>query len=218
MFFARLDYERFYHDLTHPFEFEASLLDQGHGRERWEGMFLRLPFDLAMMRAKSTLWDDVRHREHYWARQASYRDLRAQKLFDYLSRHVQVANFSRDVFYFNWEREFRWRLEDSMRLFQEALERALRRWQEARNQERSQSGFQYGTFREELPLSLLTAREAMLRLELDLESATLEDVRRSFRRLSKRAHPDQGGSDESFRLLAACREVAETWIRSRLLS
>jgi len=216
LFFAKLDYEKLYHALTSPFAFEASLLDQGHGQERWSHLFLRLPFDLAMTRAKGTLWDDVRRREQYWHRLQSYRDLRASKLFHYISQHVQVESFSRDQFYFNWEREFRRRLELAMQGFQEALERALRRWQEERNQERRESQFRYGDFGEGLGRSLLSVREAMLRLELELESATLDDVRRAFRRLSKSAHPDQGGSDESFRLLAHCREVAEQWIRMRL--
>jgi hypothetical protein len=218
LFFAKLDYEKLYHALTSPFDFEASLLDQGHGQERWAHLFLRLPFDLAMTKAKATLWDDVRRREQYWHRQASYRNLRASKLFHYLGQHVQVSGFSRDVFFFNWEREFRRRLDAAMQTFQEALERALRRWQEERNQERRKSQFRYGHFADGPMQPLLSVREAMLRLEVELESATLDDVRRAFRRLSKAAHPDQGGSDESFRLLATCREVAEAWIRNRLAS
>jgi hypothetical protein len=216
LFFAKLDYEKLYHALTSPFEFEANLLDQGHGQERWAHLFLRLPFDLAITRAKATLWDDVRRREQYWHRQVSYRDLRAANLFQYLSRHVQVSEFSRDIFFFNWEREFRRRLDAAMQTFQEALERALRRWLEERNQERRESQFHYGDFGDGPARSLLSVREAMLRLELEWESATLDDVRRAFRRQSMAAHPDQGGSDESFRLLANCREVAENWIRSRL--
>ena len=216
LFFARLDYEKLYHALTSPFEFEASLLDRGHGQERWAHLFLRLPFDLAMTNAKATLWDDVRRREQYWHRQVRYRDLRAANLFQYLNRHVQVSDFSRDVFFFNWEREFRWRLDAAMRAFQEALERALRRWQEERNQGRRESQFRYGDFGDAAAQLLPSVREAMLRLEVELEAATLDDVRRAFRKLSKSAHPDQGGSDESFRLLANCREVAEAWIRSRL--
>ena len=216
LFFAKLDYEKLYHALTSPFEFEASLLDQGHGQERWAHLFLRLPFDLAMTNAKATLWDDVRRREQYWHRQVNYRDLRAANLFQYLNRHVQVSGFVRDVFSFNWEREFRGRLDAAMRAFQEALERALRRWQEERNQGRRESQFRYGDFGDAAAQPLPSVREALLRLELELESVTLEDVRRAFRKLSKSAHPDQGGSDESFRLLANCREVAEAWIRARL--
>jgi hypothetical protein len=217
LFYSKDDYERFYAALTSPIMFEAGLLDEGSGQEKWSAFFLKYPFDLGMQKSKVALWDSVCQREFYWNRLQTYRDLRAANLFQYLVRAVNVASFSKDVFFFNWEREFRVRLEAALRAFQEALERALRRWQEERNQKRSRSKFRTHSFRE-MAGPDLTVQQAMALLELDAEGVTLPGLRRNFRRLSKKAHPDQGGSDESFRLLATCREIVEAWIRSRSLS
>lgn len=215
LFFARQEYERFFDALTTPIGFESRLLAEGGGQETWEGFFLRYPFDLAMEKAKTELWNGVFQQEHYWSKLTSYYDLRAQNLFEYLRRKIDVAHFSRDIFFFNWEREFRLRLNAVLRDFQETLERSVRRWQEARNKERNRPKFHYGSFRAPVPQPGITAREAMTHLGLDRESATLRDLRRNYRKMSKEAHPDQGGSDDSFRFLLACREIAEAWIRDR---
>ena len=119
------------------------------------------------------------------------------------------------MFFYGWERQFRLRLHGAFTEFQKALERAVRGWQGNRNRERSRAKYRFHGFRPRPQRSKLSLSEALLHLELDVESATIGDLRQNFRRLSKQAHPDQGGSSESFRTLAACREIAESWLRGR---
>lgn len=215
LFFSADDYLRLYDELTGALAFEAALLTEGQAREKWEEMFIRLPFSLAMEKAKCSVWDGSLRRDHYWSRLDSYRDLRAENCFQYLSRVINVARFSKDTFFYHWEREFRVQLNRVLLDFHDALERAVRGWQEDRNKARNRARYRFRGFQPAPALSGLTLSQALLHLELDAESATLTQLRRNFRRLSKQAHPDQGGSAESFRYLSTCREIAENWLRAR---
>ena len=218
LFFAKLDYERFTQSLVLPIEFEAGRFDGGAGEEKWGAIFLRHPFNLAMDQAKRIVWAEVCHKEHYWQNQNTYRGLRAQNLFQFLKARIDPANMSTEVFSFNWEREIRVQLADVMRRFQEALEHGVRRWQDNRNREKRRARFTRGTFNSPDDTPMIEIREAMGHLGLDFLSATLGDLGRNYRQLSKTAHPDHGGSDASFRYLSACRDIAESWIRGRQLS
>lgn len=211
LFYAPQDYENFFEALLSPIEFEIGLLAEGVGERKWGDYFVKYPFDLAMRHARTALWQDVCRKDHYWKRLSTYADLRADKLFQYLTHHIDVNHFSRDVFFYHWEREFRRRLHDALQGFHQALEEAVRRWQEARHQERAR--FQYGAYPATGEALAIEAREAMAYLGLDLRHASIRKVRSRFRQLSKTHHPDQGGNANSFRHLSRCREIAEAWVR-----
>ena len=218
LFFAKLDYERFTRSMLSPIEFEVEHLDGAAGEKKWGAIFLRYPFHLGMEKAKHIIWDEVCHKEHYWRNQSTYRGLRAQNLFQYLGARIDPSSLDIEIFFFNWEREFRIRLAAAMRKFQEALEHGVRRWQDVRNREKRRARFTPGNFSAPDDSPLVEIREAMRHLGLDFLTATLWELGRNYRRLSKTAHPDHGGSDASFRYLSACREIVEVWIRRRRLS
>ena len=215
LFFAKQDYQRFYQSLLSPIDFAARVLEQRRGEDEWGPLFLRHPFNLGMEIAKGTIWREVREKEHHWQRLETYVDLRAEMLFQYLMGTVNPIDDSKNLFYFNWERDFLEGFDASLNRFSEALERAVRHWQDVRNREKRRARLKRGKYPKPNDVPLIEVREALNHLGLDQSSATLEELRGSFRRLSKSAHPDQGGSDASFRYLSACREIAESWIRNR---
>ena len=61
----------------------------------------------------------------------------------------------------------------------------------------------------------MTVQDALSFMGLEAENVTTNALRAAYRRLSKRMHPDRGGSAEDFRRLSHCKEVLETWLRTR---
>jgi len=214
-FFSREDYLRFYGALLSPAEFHIALLERGGGEQRWGGYFLKLPFVLGMEQAKAALWRETCEREHYWLPQADYGHVRAAQMFGYLQRRVNPVRFSKDDFNYHWELGFRRRFAAALALFEETLERAVRRWEEQRR-ERTRGRFRARTFRSDgAPVFTLDLLRAFAYLGLEPEAATPEALKQAFRRRSKETHPDQGGSPEDFKRLAACRELIESWLLRR---
>lgn len=56
-------------------------------------------------------------------------------------------------------------------------------------------------------------KDALAYFGLDESVATIVDVRRAFRTLSKKAHPDKGGSAEEFQALKETTKAAEDYLR-----
>ncbi|MBI3992683.1 MAG: J domain-containing protein [Candidatus Lambdaproteobacteria bacterium] len=210
-FYSRQDYRKFYDALLEPIGFHTARLAQGAGEERWGGSFLRLPFDLGMQRARSSLWDELSRREYFWHAQRSYLHHRAELMFRYLRRSIEQGGFSPNTFNYQWERTFRVRLGESLAAFAEELERAVRRWQDARK-ERTSRRFRYQQFRRGSAGLHLELGEALKLLELDMATASSELLRKAFRRLSKQTHPDRGGDPEAFRRVIAAKDVVATWL------
>jgi hypothetical protein len=210
-FISQEDYQRFYGALIEPVEFQTAQLESGFSEERWAPYFARLPFDLGMERAKQALWDDIAHQEHFWKPMATYAHLRSEAMLGYLRRTLDVRHFSPDRFNYYWEGEFRRRFHRAMRRFEQKLEEAVRLWQELKREQRHR--FRYQDY------SALSAAvlghdllSAFSLLGLEPATASVEDVRRAFRRLSKETHPDHGGSHEAFQKLAHCKELCEAWL------
>ena len=211
-FFAQDDYERFFAALIEPVDFQTAQLEQGLGESRWGPYFARLPFDLGMERAKNALWEDLCHQEHYWKPLSTYAHLRAEALFGYLKRTLNVQHFTPDRYNYYWERAFRERFYRAMRRFEQKLEAALRLWQELKRERQHRFRFNdygAGPMGHEVLL-------AFSHLGLEAATADLDEVRLAFRRLSKTTHPDHGGSQEAFQRLSHHRDVAELWLSRRV--
>ena len=213
-FFSKEDYHRFFRVITEPVEFHAVRLEQGFGEDRWGRYFFKLPFDLGMDEAKRSLWEEICRGDFYWKAHAKYTHLRADNLFHYLRRTVELANFSLDQFHYNWERVFRVKLQAPLSRFVEALERAVRRWQEVRK-EKATGRFRYRAFSTSTAAFQSHLDLALEFLGLEPATASRKMLRRNFRRLSKKLHPDHGGSPDEFRRLSACKELVETWLHRR---
>lgn len=214
-FLSRDDYKKFYRVLLEPVDFHVEQLQAGFGEERWGGSFVKLPFDLGMKRAKRSLWEEIIQQEYYWKPQTSYVHLRAQHMFAYLRQTMAPSGFSPNSFSYEWERTFRVRFAGALESFTEELERWVRNWQEDRK-ERAGSRFQYQQYRIGVqPPLRVELNEALTVLGLDSQPVTLDDVRQSFRQLSKSTHPDGGGSPEKFRRLVASKDTLESWLRIR---
>lgn len=213
-FFSKQDYRRFSKVLIDPVDFHTSQLEQGSGEERWGGSFLKLPFDLGMEDAKRSLWRELCQRDFYWKPQASYAHLRAEQLFQYLKRTMDIGRFSANAFNYKWEQGFRAQFHESLQRFEFVLERRVREWQEQRKAKAS-SGFHYGSYPRAQHPGETGLLQALTYLDLDASTVTLSELRRSFRRLSKHTHPDHGGDPQEFRRLSACRDNVESWLRRR---
>ncbi len=212
-FFSREDYTRFFTALVGPIDYETAQLAQGAGEEKWGEYFLKLPFDLGMEQAKRALWHDLGRREHYWKAQGEYTHLRAEQLFQYLQRTVDIVNFTPDFYHYHWERAFRSQLYQAVRRFGEALEHAVRRWQEQRKE---RPRFSYGTYGgAETPVLQIEVLQALAYLGLEANTVTVSDMRAAFRRRSKEAHPDLGGDPAEFLRLSHYRDVLEDWLKGR---
>lgn len=210
-FFSRDDYERFFSALIEPVEFQTAQIEQGFGEERWDQHFAKLPFDLGMERAKQALWDDIAHQEHYWKPLSTYSHLRAEALFGYLKRTLNVQHFTPDRYNYYWEAMFRERFYRAMRRFEQTLESAVRLWQELKRERRHRFQINdYGTGI--MGRELLQAYSV---LGLAAAEATLADVRRAFRALSKTTHPDHGGTPEAFQRLSRAKDLVEAWLAER---
>jgi hypothetical protein len=212
-FFSRDDYTRFFTALVGPIDFETAQLVEGAGEDKWGEYFLKLPFDLGMEQAKRALWHDLGRREHYWKAQGEYTHLRAEQLFQFLLRTVDIVNFTPDFYHYHWERAFRGQLYQAVRRFGEALEHAVRRWQEQRKE---RPRFSYGTYGGgDTPVLRIDVLQALAYLDLEANSATLTEMRAAFRRRSKEAHPDLGGDPAEFLRLSHYRDVLEDWLKGR---
>jgi hypothetical protein len=215
-FFSQEDYQRFFSALVNPVEFHIAQLEQGQGEERWGGYFLKLPFDLGMNQARRSLWEEIIHQEYYWKPLETYTHLRAATLFAYLQRTVDILNFSTVRFNYHWERTFREQFHAALRRFEEKLEESARHWQEHRR-ENARQRFHYRSYRRAEPYQGIILQSDLLEafsvLGLDRFTATLGGVRKAFRKLSKGAHPDHGGTPEAFRRLSRSKEMAEAWLR-----
>lgn len=211
-FFSHEDYDRFFNALLEPLETASQQLEQGLGEERWGGFFEKMPFDLALEQVKQELWSEVARQDFYWKPLASYTHLRAEKLYGYLSRSVNILKVDFDACNYHWERLFRERLHDMLKAIEKQLAAAVPLWGELK---RERTRPRRGRRDLEGRAVLFGTREvlqAFSALNLNAGSATLRQVRDAFRRLSKAAHPDSGGSPEAFRRLTRCKEVAEAWL------
>lgn len=219
-FLSRDDYQRFIAAMTNPVEFHIAQLEEGYGEERWGGFFLKLPFDLGMDRAKQSLWEEICRKEYFWKPLETYAHLRSEAMFRYLRRTVDILNFSPHRFNYYWERSFRDQFAHVLHRFEEKLEQSVRFWQEQRKEREHR--FHYRSYRHSYGqpgiVTHLDLREAFSVLGLDPQQATLPKVRKAFRRLSKKAHPDHGGDPEAFRRLSESKELAETWLKRHAMA
>lgn len=213
-FFSEQEYRRFYKVLIEPVDYHAAQLEQAAGEDRWGMSFLKLPFDLGMEEAKRSLWQEIAQRDYYWKPQTSYAHLRADQLFQYLQRTVNLVGFSANQFNYKWESDFRTQFLESLQRFEFVLERRVREWQEQRRAKTS-SGFHYGSFKRARRPAETSLQQALAYMELEPATATLGRLRQSFRLLSKRTHPDHGGDPDEFRRLSAYRDIVEEWLRRR---
>jgi hypothetical protein len=212
-FFSRDDYTRFFAASIGPIDFEIAQLEAGSGEERWGAYFIKLPFDLGMEQAKRALWQEISRREHYWKPLGDYTHLRAEQLFQYLLRTIDILTFTPDFYHYHWERTFRGQLYQAMRRFGEALEQAVRRWRELRKE---RPRFSYGTYAgADVAVLQIEVLQALAYMDLDANTVTLTDMRGAFRRRSKAAHPDLGGDPAEFLRLSHYRDVLEDWLKGR---
>jgi len=212
-FFSKEDYRRFFAALLDPVDFETQQLEFGFGEAKWGAYFLKLPFDLGMQQARRALWLEVCRREHYWKTQVDYTHFRAQQLQGYVQRTLDIVHFSPDIYHYDWERVLRGKLYAALRRFDEVLEQAVRRWQDVR---RERERFTYGAWLgAELPPLDFQVLQAVSHMGLEAGSATAQDMRSAFRRLSKECHPDAGGDPAEFLKLSHDRDVLEDWFKRR---
>jgi hypothetical protein len=213
-FFGPEDYERFFGALVDPIEYASAQLESGDGESRWGGFFLKLPFDLGMEEARRSLWNEIVQREHYWKPQADYTHMRAGTLFGYVQRSLDVVRFTPDHFHYQWEQAFRVRLYKALNRFQQALEVAVRRWQEQRRErtERFNRGTYVGGRVVIMDLEIL---RALAYLGLDLNTIDEKALRTTFRQRSKSCHPDLGGDPREFQELSRQKDILEHWLLLR---
>ena len=205
------DYNKFNRTLLDPVKFHVHQVNTGVGEARWGNFFLKLPFDLGMERALRSLWEEIIHGEYYWDRRQSYIHLRSANLLKYLERTVDIMRFSEHQFNYNWEKRFRRLFKPELVEFRDALERAVRNWEERRREKTRR--FSYGPFN---GIAGMRHSELLLAFKyFDLEPATANqsELNKSYRRLSKQYHPDQGGSDEDFKRLSTYKELVESWLQ-----
>lgn len=211
-FFAQDDYNQFYDALIKPVEFSIARLEQGLDEELWGHHFMGLPFELGLENAQKALWDALCRQEHYWKPHRTYAHLRAEAMFGYLMRSMELTGLRGDRFNYRWEEIFRQRFQEVLTRFEVALEGALRFWREFHENSERQAGAPGAGNPPPTPQALA---ESLTLLGLKPGTMTLEDVARAFRKQSKSAHPDQGGSDEAFRRLAEAKERLDSWLNSR---
>lgn len=213
-FFSREDYRRCFRALVDPLAFHVERLEEGKGEERWGSSFQKLPFDLGMERALTSLWEEIGRGKYYWSQQATYGHLRAANILGYLSKSVDIHNFSPHQYHYNWERSFRRIFEPALRRFREALEQAVRRWGE-RRRERTAERFYYRAYDSaHHGVVQSNLRHALTYFGLEPATASLKKLQSSFRKLSKSTHPDHGGTPEDFRKLAEMKNVVESWLKN----
>lgn len=211
-FFGPEDYERFFSAFLDPVEYATAQLEAGNGEPRWGGFFLKLPFDLGMEEARRSLWNEILHREPYWKPQADYTHRRADALFGYVQRSLDIVRFTPDHYHYQWEQAFRVRLYGALNRFQQALEVAVRRWQEQRR-ERAER-FNRGTFLGgRVVIMDLAVLRALAYLGLDMSTVDEKSLRSTFRQRSKDCHPDLGGDPREFQELSRHKEVIDAWLR-----
>jgi hypothetical protein len=208
------DFNRFDQALLSPVEFVTAQLEAGQGEARWDSFFVRLPFDLGMEQARRALWSDITQREHYWRAEADYRQMRASAMFAYLVRSLDIVHFTPDHYHYHWEQAFRAKFFGALGRFQQALEVAVRRWQEQRR-ERAER-FSRGTFvGGRVVLLDLELLRALAYLGLSLTTVDEKSLRAAFRQRSKDCHPDLGGDPRIFQELSLHKDVVENWLRLR---
>lgn len=211
-FFSHEDYDRFFGALLEPLETALRQLEQGQGGDRWRAFFEKMPFDLAMERVKQALWSEVAQQEFYWKPQASYTHLRAEMLFAYMTRSVNILNIDPAAYNYDWERRFRERLHHTLRAIEKQLAAAAPAWLEPKHERTRRRRNRRGPGAKVLVFGPRDVLRAFSALNLEAGRATARQVRGAFRRLSKAAHPDSGGSPEAFRELTRCKELAEAWL------
>lgn len=62
----------------------------------------------------------------------------------------------------------------------------------------------------------MTPNEAFVFLELPIQTATLEALRKQYKKLALKYHPDKGGSAEKFRKLTAAHDLAKESIKKEI--
>lgn len=211
-FFSKGDYRKFFQAVLSPIEFQIALLKQFKGKDRWEKIFQKNPFTQGLEKAKLSLWDEVCRGEYYWKPMSGYPHQRAADLFTYLIRVIEPVQFSPNQFSYRWEKPFRKRLLQSMTRFEEALDQALRVWQET-GKAKKKAHFRPGNYQwVDVSLEKLL-QEALHFLELEANTVTEKSLAQAFRRISKQAHPDKGGSPEDFRKLSTHKTIVESWLK-----
>jgi len=211
-FFGLEDYERFFQAYLGPIGYAVSQLDAGEGESRWGDFFLRLPFDLGMEEAVRTLWADILRREPYWKPHGDYTHLRAEAMFAYIQRSLDVVRFTPDHYHYHWERQFRTQLYEALARFRQSLEFAVRRWQEQRR-ERAER-FNRGTYVAGRVIVMdLELLQALAYLGLELGKVDEKALRTAFRQRSKDCHPDLGGDPKEFQELSRHKDLVEAWLR-----
>lgn len=211
-FFSHEDYDHFFDALLEPLETALHQLEQGLGQDRWGAYFEKMPFDLALERVKEELWGDVSRQEFYWKPQASYTHLRAEMLFGYMARSVNILKIDPGAYNYDWERRFRTRLGDTLRAIEKLLAAAAPAWLEPKQERARRRPNRHGPAAKVVILGTREVLQAFSALHLNAGTATLRQVRSVFRRLSKAAHPDRGGSPEAFRELTRCKDLAVAWL------
>ena len=181
------------------------------GEETWGVYFQRIPFDLGMEKALTALWTEIVNGQYFWAEQKSYIHLRAANMRGYLARNVNIHRYSPHQFNYLWEKHFRKILEPLLLAFRESLERSVRKWEETRR-EKNANKFHYQAFSDSIRLARAPIQQALEFFGLDLATVSHDNLKNSFRRLSKKAHPDSGGSSEEFRRLSAYKDIIESWL------
>lgn len=213
-FYSKPDYRRVFKVLIDPVDYHVTQLEQGAGEERWGVSFLKLPFDLGMDEARRSIWQEIIQRDYFWKPQANYAHHRADQMFQYLKRSLDMEKFSPNHYNYGWEQNFRALFHESLRRFEIVLERRVREWQERRKAKTSHK-FHYGSFKRAEIEAGSGLQQALAYFNLEQATVTLGGLRKSFRLLSKSKHPDHGGDPEEFRRLSACKDIVESWLRRR---
>ncbi|MDH4121278.1 MAG: hypothetical protein OEV94_06210 [Deltaproteobacteria bacterium] len=188
----------------------------------WRNFFKRYPFDLAMWKARRTLWARVLRSVRADIEGDSYRQRRGAELVQFLEEAlldegritITLPNPDHPVLA-TWGPHLKIKLAKPLQQFQTALEQLLHRW--LGEDRRRSHVFEYGKFTlDQAGLPAPDVQVALAHLGLLPNDATLQSVQTAYRALSKKAHPDLGGSHEDFQHLATCRDLAEQWLRARL--
>lgn len=203
-FFSSEEYECFFERVLKPAEFCVQRLLQrsaGEGFEEWRPLFERFPLALALSQARAVLWRHIEESEYPWRHAKTYADVRATAMFRYLGQRITPLRFYEEDYRYLWERRFRRKFAALLLRFEQAL---LQAQQHRQPQQRAQEAQQASWPKEIL--------RAFALLSLEPRPTTRDEIHRAFRRCSKKAHPDHGGTERAFcELIRGC-SLLEAWL------